>query len=69
MPTIQVSLTTADNSKTNKMLKHESTYRSNMLWDYLLQIWKDGEMKEEVIGGHKAWLVLEEVREMVKKYV
>ncbi|KAK1367437.1 thioredoxin-like 3-1, chloroplastic [Heracleum sosnowskyi] len=31
-----------------------------------IQIWKDGEMKEEVIGGHKAWLVLEEVREMVK---
>ncbi|KAI3412260.1 Thioredoxin domain-containing protein [Psidium guajava] len=34
-----------------------------------LQLWKDGEMKEEVIGGHKAWLVIEEVRAMIQKYV
>ncbi|XP_042939794.1 thioredoxin-like 3-1, chloroplastic isoform X2 [Carya illinoinensis] len=34
-----------------------------------LQLWKDGEMKEEVIGGHKAWLVVDEVREMIQKYV
>ncbi|XP_041995827.1 thioredoxin-like 3-1, chloroplastic [Salvia splendens] len=29
------------------------------------QLWKDGEMKAEVIGGHKAWLVIEEVRQMI----
>lgn len=69
MPTIQVSLITADISKTNKLLRYKLSYRPNIFWNYLLQIWKDGEMKEEVIGGHKAWLVLEEVREMVKKYV
>lgn len=34
-----------------------------------IQLWKDGEMKEEVIGGHKAWLVTEEVRQMIKKFV
>ncbi|XP_042513903.1 thioredoxin-like 3-1, chloroplastic [Macadamia integrifolia] len=34
-----------------------------------IQLWKDGEMKEEVIGGHKAWLVIDEVREMIQKYV
>ncbi|CAI8584911.1 unnamed protein product [Vicia faba] len=34
-----------------------------------VQLWKDGEMKEEVIGGHKAWLVIEEVREMIQKYI
>ncbi|KAL2464739.1 Thioredoxin-like 3-1 [Forsythia ovata] len=34
-----------------------------------IQLWKDGEMKAEVIGGHKAWLVMEEVREMIKKFV
>ncbi|XP_059668521.1 thioredoxin-like 3-1, chloroplastic [Cornus florida] len=34
-----------------------------------IQLWKDGEMKEEVIGGHKAWLVVDEVREMIKKYI
>uniref|UniRef100_A0A803QND4 Thioredoxin domain-containing protein n=3 Tax=Cannabis sativa TaxID=3483 RepID=A0A803QND4_CANSA len=34
-----------------------------------IQLWKDGEMKEEVIGGHKAWLVIDEVREMINKYV
>ncbi|XP_011075104.1 thioredoxin-like 3-1, chloroplastic [Sesamum indicum] len=34
-----------------------------------IQIWKDGEMKAEVIGGHKAWLVIEEVREMIQQFV
>ncbi|KAL8258666.1 hypothetical protein R6Q59_026619 [Mikania micrantha] len=34
-----------------------------------IQLWKDGEMKAEVIGGHKAWLVIEEVREMIKNFV
>ncbi|PKI54171.1 thioredoxin-like 3-1, chloroplastic [Punica granatum] len=34
-----------------------------------IQIWKDGEMKAEVIGGHKAWLVIEEVREMIEKFI
>lgn len=34
-----------------------------------LQLWKDGEMKEEVIGGHKAWLVVDEVREMIQKHM
>ncbi|KAF6165506.1 hypothetical protein GIB67_015829 [Kingdonia uniflora] len=34
-----------------------------------IQVWKDGEMKEEVIGGHKAWLVIDEVREMIQKHI
>ncbi|KAE8717076.1 Thioredoxin-like 3-1 [Hibiscus syriacus] len=34
-----------------------------------IQLWKDGEMKEEVIGGHKAWLVTEEVRQMIQKFI
>ncbi|KAK7861592.1 thioredoxin-like 3-1 [Quercus suber] len=34
-----------------------------------IQLWKDGEMKAEVIGGHKAWLVVDEVREMIQKFV
>lgn len=34
-----------------------------------MQLWKDGEMKEEVIGGHKAWLVIDEVRAMIIKFV
>ncbi|XP_060177523.1 thioredoxin-like 3-1, chloroplastic [Lycium barbarum] len=34
-----------------------------------IQLWKDGEMKAEVIGGHKAWLVIEEVREMIKSSI
>ncbi|KAI7998564.1 thioredoxin-like 3-1, chloroplastic [Camellia sinensis] len=34
-----------------------------------IQLWKDGEMKAEVIGGHKAWLVMDEVREMIQKFV
>ncbi|KAL7098070.1 hypothetical protein ACP275_10G182600 [Erythranthe tilingii] len=34
-----------------------------------ISIWKDGEMKAEVIGGHKAWLVIEEVREMIQQFL
>lgn len=34
-----------------------------------IQLWKEGEMKAEVIGGHKAWLVIEEVKEMIQKFV
>ncbi|CAN0927613.1 Thioredoxin-like 3-1, chloroplastic [Linum grandiflorum] len=34
-----------------------------------IQVWKDGEMKEEVIGGHKGWLVVEEVQAMIQKYL
>ncbi|EYU39955.1 hypothetical protein ABFS82_10G173200 [Erythranthe guttata] len=34
-----------------------------------IQIWKDGEMKAEVIGGHKAWLVIEEIREMIQQFL
>lgn len=34
-----------------------------------IQLWKDGEMKAEVIGGHQAWLVVDEVREMIQKYI
>ncbi|KAI3995557.1 hypothetical protein MKX01_023302 [Papaver californicum] len=34
-----------------------------------IQLWEDGETKEEVIGGHKAWQVLDEVREMIQKYI
>ncbi|XP_073109894.1 thioredoxin-like 3-1, chloroplastic [Elaeis guineensis] len=34
-----------------------------------IQLWKDGELKAEVIGGHKAWLVMDEVREMIQKHV
>lgn len=34
-----------------------------------IQLWLDGEMKAEVIGGHKAWLVMEEVKEMIQQFI
>ncbi|XP_028777644.1 thioredoxin-like 3-1, chloroplastic [Neltuma alba] len=43
--------------------------RSNISKMPTIQLWKDGEMKAEVIGGHKAWMVIEEVREMIQKFV
>ncbi|WRX25125.1 Thioredoxin domain - like 10 [Theobroma cacao] len=43
--------------------------RGNICKMPTIQVWKDGEMKEEVIGGHKAWLVIEEVRQMIQKFV
>ncbi|XP_024536983.1 thioredoxin-like 3-2, chloroplastic [Selaginella moellendorffii] len=32
-----------------------------------IQLWRNGEKQGEVIGGHQAWLVLDEVRDMLKK--
>ncbi|RWR79524.1 hypothetical protein CKAN_00809900 [Cinnamomum micranthum f. kanehirae] len=43
--------------------------RANISKMPTIQLWKDGEMKEEVIGGHKAWLVVDEVREMIQKHM
>ncbi|KAI4373045.1 hypothetical protein MLD38_011214 [Melastoma candidum] len=31
-----------------------------------IQLWKDGNKQAEVIGGHKAYLVVDEVREMIE---
>lgn len=46
------------------------TVRNFSKWTVnVTQIWKDGEFKAEVIGGHQAWLVLDEVREMIQKFV
>lgn len=33
-----------------------------------IQLWKNGEKQAEVIGGHQAWLVIDEVREMIQKH-
>ncbi|KAL6635209.1 hypothetical protein ACP70R_027880 [Stipagrostis hirtigluma subsp. patula] len=41
--------------------------RGNITKMPTIQFWKDGEWKAEVIGGHKAWLVMDEVREMIQK--
>ncbi|XP_020573638.1 thioredoxin-like 3-1, chloroplastic [Phalaenopsis equestris] len=43
--------------------------RGNVTKMPTIQLWKDGECKAEVIGGHKAWLVIEEVREMIQKNI
>lgn len=31
-----------------------------------MQLWRDGKKQAEVIGGHKAYLVINEVREMIE---
>lgn len=40
--------------------------RGNVTRMPTIQLWKDGEWKSEVIGGHKACLVMDEVREMIE---
>uniref|UniRef100_A0A0E0CS47 Thioredoxin domain-containing protein n=1 Tax=Oryza meridionalis TaxID=40149 RepID=A0A0E0CS47_9ORYZ len=52
-----------------------SQFLSPRVWMHLyiqkmptIQLWKDGEWAAEVIGGHKAWLVMDEVREMIQKH-
>lgn len=33
---------------------------------FLLQLWKDSKKQAEVIGGHKAYLVINEIQEMIE---
>lgn len=62
----------------DSLLKYEflSDQIKSLTWFQLImrhmlfvQLWKDGEMKAEVIGGHQAWLVIEEVRQMIQEFV
>lgn len=72
MPTIQVCVCPSKFFIFQNFLDFsESDPKENLQTDCknLLQLWKDGEMKAEVIGGHKAWLVVDEVREMIQKFV
>lgn len=34
--------------------------------EWLLQLWKNGKKQEEVIGSHKAYIVVNEVRQMIE---
>jgi hypothetical protein len=36
------------------------------LFLFVIQLWKDSKKQAEVIGGHKAYLVINEVREMIE---
>ncbi|CAN6461458.1 unnamed protein product [Victoria cruziana] len=31
-----------------------------------IQLWKNGNKQEEIIGGHKAWMVVQDVHEMIE---
>uniref|UniRef100_A0A7C8Z4P6 Thioredoxin domain-containing protein n=1 Tax=Opuntia streptacantha TaxID=393608 RepID=A0A7C8Z4P6_OPUST len=69
MPTIQVSLLNLTWPFRINASKEDNV--TAILWWLLLfsQLWKDGEMKAEVIGGHQVWLVIDEVREMIEKHI
>ena len=68
MPTIQVckgSIVT--NYKSNEQFVFITFMKYTT---YLpIQVWKNGEKRGEVIGGQKAWLVVDEVRDMVQKHL
>lgn len=34
--------------------------------NFVLQLWKDGKKQGELIGSHKAYLVVDEVRQMIE---
>lgn len=68
MPTIQVTSYLFAQALHLSLYGWNSEFLMMMLAPIHFQLWKDGEWKEEVIGGHKAWLVMDEVREMIQKY-
>ncbi|PIN00577.1 Thioredoxin [Handroanthus impetiginosus] len=45
---------------------HKLIVRAGVTKMPTIQLWKDGEKQAEVIGGHKAYLVVNEVREMIE---
>ncbi|WOK96134.1 hypothetical protein Cni_G04841 [Canna indica] len=42
--------------------------RGNITKMPTIQLWKDKEWKDEVIGGQKPWLVIDEVRQMIQNH-
>jgi len=32
-----------------------------------VQLWSDSQKQDEVIGGHKSWLVIDDVRRMIER--
>ncbi|XP_056169198.1 thioredoxin-like 3-2, chloroplastic isoform X2 [Syzygium oleosum] len=50
------------NKVPHKLVARAGVNVSPKLW----QLWKDSEKQAEVIGGHKAYLVVNEVREMIE---
>ncbi|BFG22413.1 hypothetical protein CerSpe_086870 [Prunus speciosa] len=49
------------NSVPHKLVAHAEVTKMPTI-----QLWKDGKKQAEVIGGHKAYLVVNEVREMIE---
>ncbi|PIA26836.1 hypothetical protein AQUCO_08700014v1 [Aquilegia coerulea] len=45
---------------------HKVVARAGVTKMPTIQVWKDSKKQAEVIGGHKAYLVVEEVREMIE---
>uniref|UniRef100_A0A6P3ZUU5 thioredoxin-like 3-2, chloroplastic isoform X1 n=1 Tax=Ziziphus jujuba TaxID=326968 RepID=A0A6P3ZUU5_ZIZJJ len=45
---------------------HKLVARAGVTKMPTIQLWKDGKKQAEVIGGHKAYLVLNEVRDMIE---
>lgn len=60
MPTIQV------NESPYNFCAHNSKLPRRVRCKICLQLWRDGKKLGEVIGGHKAHLVVNEVREMIE---
>ncbi|KAJ8480463.1 hypothetical protein OPV22_024190 [Ensete ventricosum] len=50
-------------------VSQELVKRGNITKMPTIQLWKDKEWKDEVVGGQKAWLVIDEVREMIQKHI
>ncbi|KAI3470489.1 hypothetical protein Pfo_027152 [Paulownia fortunei] len=45
---------------------HKLVVRAGVTKMPTIQLWRDGKKQAEVIGGHKAYLVINEVREMIE---
>ncbi|CAL9771962.1 unnamed protein product [Musa acuminata subsp. burmannicoides] len=50
-------------------VSQELVKRGNITKMPTIQLWKDKEWKDEVVGGHKAWQIIDEVREMIQKHI
>ncbi|KAG9441826.1 hypothetical protein H6P81_017680 [Aristolochia fimbriata] len=46
---------------------HRLVNRAGVIKMPTIQLWRDGKKQSEVIGGHKAWLVVNDVREMIER--
>jgi hypothetical protein len=72
MPSIQVQLNLCFLHGSHDAIAYPHFFQTMLLCILrrlfcLMQLWSDSQKQAEVIGGHKSWLVIDDVRRMIEQ--